>query len=152
MRTWMGVLLMVNVCKCDHFFGIHTDPSWLITLIFFVRSPFFCLKNTIEMNDGRFPLALMINNDRGDPLRPFSRNVEMMIQVVNSRVDTAWSFIDSLASGKLAVIATSKMTIRIWLVVTGCHFLFSQKYWVSNHPNWRTHIFSEGWRTTTNQK
>ena len=23
----------------------------------------------------------------------------------------------------------------------GCHFLFSQKYWISNHPNWRNHIF-----------
>ena len=23
----------------------------------------------------------------------------------------------------------------------GCHFLCSQKYWVANHPNWRTHIF-----------
>ena len=27
----------------------------------------------------------------------------------------------------------------------GCHFLFSQKYWVANHPNWRSY-FSEGWR------
>ena len=26
----------------------------------------------------------------------------------------------------------------------GCHFLFSQKYWVSNHPNWRSHIFQDG--------
>ena len=26
----------------------------------------------------------------------------------------------------------------------GCHFIFSQKYWVANHPNWRTHIFQRG--------
>ena len=24
-------------------------------------------------------------------------------------------------------------------------FLIFQKYWVSNHPNWRTHIFQRGW-------
>ena len=26
----------------------------------------------------------------------------------------------------------------------GTSILFSQKYWVSNHPNWRTHIFQRG--------
>ena len=26
----------------------------------------------------------------------------------------------------------------------GCHFLFSQKYWVSNHPNWLYNIFQRG--------
>ena len=25
-------------------------------------------------------------------------------------------------------------------------------FWVANHPNWRSHIFSEGWRKTTNQQ
>ena len=37
----------------------------------------------------------------------------------------------------------------VWLV-TGCHLLFSQKYWVSNRnlssSNWRTHIFQRGGR------
>ena len=31
-----------------------------------------------------------------------------------------------------------------WLVVWLPFFLFSQKYWVSNHPNWRTLIFFRG--------
>ena len=26
----------------------------------------------------------------------------------------------------------------------GCHVLFSQKYWVAHHPNWRSHIFQRG--------
>ena len=46
--------------------------------------------------------------------------------------------------------------MTIWTIRTysgwwfGCHFLFSQKYWESHHPNWRTHIFQRGgW--TTNQ-
>ena len=37
-----------------------------------------------------------------------------------------------------------------WLVVWLPSFLFSHQYWVSNHPNWRTHIFQRG-KPTTNQ-
>ena len=40
-----------------------------------------------------------------------------------------------------------------WLVVTGCHQfgIFPWKSWEFHHPNWLTHIFSEGWLKTTNQ-
>ena len=31
----------------------------------------------------------------------------------------------------------------------GTWILFFQKYGISNHLNWRNHIFSEGWRETT---
>ena len=31
-----------------------------------------------------------------------------------------------------------------WLVVWLPFLAFSQKYWVANHPNWRTHIFQRG--------
>ena len=27
----------------------------------------------------------------------------------------------------------------------GCHQFYFPIYWESHHPNWRTHIFSEGW-------
>ena len=30
----------------------------------------------------------------------------------------------------------------------GCHCFFFPIYWVSNHPNWRTHIFQRGGPTT----
>ena len=36
----------------------------------------------------------------------------------------------------------------IWLVVWLPFLAFSQKYWVANHPNWRTHIFQRGGPTT----
>ena len=35
-----------------------------------------------------------------------------------------------------------------WLVVWLPWILFSQKYWVANHPNWRNHIFQRGGPTT----
>ena len=34
--------------------------------------------------------------------------------------------------------------LQNWLVVWLPWILFSQKYWVANHPNWRSY-FSEGW-------
>ena len=42
--------------------------------------------------------------------------------------------------------------LRSWLVVWLPFLAFSQKYWVSNHPNGRTHIFQRGGYTTTNQE
>ena len=39
-------------------------------------------------------------------------------------------------------------TVFIWMVVWLPSILFSQKYWVANHPNWRTHIFQRGGPTT----
>ena len=42
-------------------------------------------------------------------------------------------------------------TENFWLVVWLPFFEFSQKYWVANHPNWRSY-FSEGFKVqTTNQ-
>ena len=37
-------------------------------------------------------------------------------------------------------------------LVGGLEHFYFPIYWVSNHPNWRTHIFSEGWPWPTNQK
>ena len=42
-------------------------------------------------------------------------------------------------------------SINNWLVVWLPFFIFPWINWVSNHPNWRTHIFSEGWPWPTNQ-
>ena len=38
-----------------------------------------------------------------------------------------------------------------WLVVTGTWILFVHSVGNKNHPNWRTHNFSEGVGSTTNQ-
>ena len=35
--------------------------------------------------------------------------------------------------------------IHIWLVVWNIDFPFFEKYWEFHHPNWWTHICSEGW-------
>ena len=39
---------------------------------------------------------------------------------------------------------TVSIGFLVWLVVWLPWILLSQKYWVSNHPNWRTHIFQRG--------
>ena len=39
-------------------------------------------------------------------------------------------------------------TNKIWLVVTGCHFLFSHINWEFHHPNWLSY-FSEGFKPPT---
>ena len=43
--------------------------------------------------------------------------------------------------------------LSAWLVVWNIYFIFIHIYIlnISNHPNWRTHVFSEGWRETTKQ-
>ena len=45
-------------------------------------------------------------------------------------VETPWKFLGVTWSG--------------WWWLVAINFLFSHKYWVSNHPNWRTHIFQRG--------
>ena len=49
------------------------------------------------------------------------------------------------------VLFNSKSICRFAGWWFGCHVLFSQKYWVANHPNWRTHIFQRAFSPTTNQ-
>ena len=53
---------------------------------------------------------------------------------------TAW-FCLVVFSEKITFFFTRNI---IWLVVWLSSILFSQKYWVSNHPNWRNHIFQRG--------
>ena len=47
---------------------------------------------------------------------------------------------------------TSDMAKTVWNLVGGLVAMFYFPiYWEFHHPNWRTHIFSEGWPWPTNQ-
>ena len=69
--------------------------------------------------------------------------------VVRTCTITGWLKLYCLANTQLFRIF---VFFYIWLVVTGTmeFWMTFPSYWEFHHPNWRTHIFSEG-RSTTNQ-